>query len=130
MSTFLTLARSLKKISSPPSRAFCTGNGIRVHLETGWGIHLFGLLRFITGMGGIGSFVVAFVLLVEHVGRKVCLIMSICQDGNYFLQFTTLVGIAIEIPFALGEAFLGLEAFFIRYDGHKVGHHPHTKFWI
>ena len=31
-----------------------------------------------------------------------------------FFQFTTLVGIAIEIPFALGEAFLGLEAFFIR----------------
>lgn len=26
---------------------------------------------FIAGMGGIGSFVVAFVLLVEHVGRKV-----------------------------------------------------------
>ena len=26
---------------------------------------------FIVGMGGIGSFVVAFVLLVEHVGRKV-----------------------------------------------------------
>merc|ERR1712212_696054 len=52
----------------------------------------------LAGMGGIGSFVVAFVLLVEHVGRK----------------FTTLVGIAIEIPFALGEAFLGLEAFFIR----------------
>jgi len=70
--------------------AFCKGDGISVHL--------FGLLRFITGMGGIGSFVVAFVLLVEHVGRK----------------FTTLVGIAIEIPFALGEAFLGLEAFFIR----------------
>jgi len=78
--------------------AFCTGDGITDELGTGWGIHLFGLLRFITGMGGIGSFVVAFVLLVEHVGRK----------------FTTLVGIAIEIPFALGEAFLGLEAFFIR----------------
>ena len=73
MSTFLTSSRSLKKISFPSSRAFCTGNGIGVDLGAGWGIHLFGLLRFITGMGGIGSFVVAFVLLVEHVGRKVYL---------------------------------------------------------
>ena len=31
-----------------------------------------------------------------------------------FLQFTTLVGIAIEIPFAMGEVLLGVEAFFIR----------------
>ena len=30
-------------------------------------------------------------------------------------QFTMLVGIAIEIPFAFGEAILGVEAIFIRY---------------
>ena len=53
-----------------------------------------------------------------------------------FVQFTTLVGIAIEIPFALGEAFLGLEAFFIRYAGHKESIYQYSlstfynKFWI
>jgi len=63
-----------------------------------WGHHGFGLLRFITGMGGIGCFMVCFVLAVEHVGFK----------------FTMLVGIAIEIPFALGEAVLGVEAVLVR----------------
>ena len=29
-------------------------------------------------------------------------------------QYTMLIGIAIEIPFALGEALLGIEAYFIR----------------
>ena len=42
------------------------------------------------------------------------LVVSIRTTSDVSLQFTTLVGIAIEIPFALGEAFLGLEAFFIR----------------
>ena len=41
---------------------------------------------------------VCFVLAVEHVGFK----------------FTMLVGIAIEIPFALGEAVLGVEAVLVR----------------
>ena len=49
-------------------------------------------------MGGIGCFMVCFVLAVEHVGFK----------------FTMLVGIAIEIPFALGEAVLGVEAVLVR----------------
>ena len=70
-------------------RAFCGGD---------WGHHGYGLLRFITGMGGIGCFMVCFVLAVEHVGFK----------------FTMLVGIAIEIPFALGEAVLGVEAVLVR----------------
>ena len=70
-------------------RAFCGGD---------WGYHGFGLLRFITGMGGIGCFMVCFVLAVEHVGFK----------------FTMLVGIAIGIPFALGEAALGVEAVLVR----------------
>ena len=81
-------------------RAFCTGEG---------SVHSFGLLRFITGMGGIGSFIVCFVLLVEHVGYKVTGPQSFMPS-----QFTTLVGITVEIPFALGEALLGLEAFYIR----------------
>jgi len=61
-------------------------------------VHIYALLRFLTGMGGIGCFMVCFVLVVEHVGFK----------------FTMLVGIAIEIPFAFGEAILGVEAIFIR----------------
>merc|ERR1719431_2358172 len=70
-------------------RAFATGPG---------SVHIYAFLRFITGMGGIGCFMVCFVLVVEHVGYK----------------FTMLVGIAIEIPFAIGEAILGVEAIFIR----------------
>ena len=70
-------------------RAFCGGP---------WGAAGFGLLRFITGMGGIGCFMVSFVLVVEHVGFKL----------------TALFGVAIEIPFALGQAVLGLEAFVFR----------------
>ena len=49
-------------------------------------------------MGGIGCFMVCFVLAVEHVG----------------FRFTMLVGIAIEIPFALGEGVLGVEAVLVR----------------
>ena len=63
-----------------------------------WGSTGYGILRFITGMGGIGCFMVCFVLAVEHVGFK----------------FTMLVGIAIEIPFALGEAVLAVEALIVR----------------
>ena len=69
--------------------AFCGGE---------WGLHGYALLRFVTGMGGIGCFMVCFVLAVEHVGYK----------------FTMLIGIAIEIPFALGEALLGVEAYLVR----------------
>merc|ERR1719431_1630426 len=69
--------------------AFCSGP---------MGLHGYAFLRFLTGMGGIGCFMVCFVLAVEHVGYK----------------YTMLIGIAIEIPFALGEALLGFEAYFIR----------------
>lgn len=68
---------------------FCVGPGAE---------HGFAFLRFLTGMGGIGCFMVCFVLAVEHVGYK----------------FTMLIGIAIEIPFALGEALLGIEALVVR----------------
>ena len=34
-------------------------------------MHIYAFLRFITGMGGIGCFMVCFVLVVEHVGYKV-----------------------------------------------------------
>lgn len=62
------------------------------------GLHFYAFLRFITGMGGIGCFMVCFVLAVEHVGFK----------------YTMIIGIAIEIPFAIGEMILGLEAYFVR----------------
>ena len=39
-----------------------------------------------------------FVLIVEHVSSK----------------YTMVVGIGIDIPFAMGELLLGLEAYFIR----------------
>jgi len=58
----------------------------------------YGFFRFITGMGGMGCFMVTFVLAVEYVGFK----------------YTMLIGIVIEIPFALGEILLGLEAYYIR----------------
>ena len=82
------------------SRAFATGPG---------SVHIYAFLRFITGMGGIGCFMVCFVLVVEHVGYKVPSITLIT-----LAQFTMLVGIAIEIPFAIGEAILGVEAYAIR----------------
>lgn len=53
----------------------------------------YGILRIITGMGGIGCFMVTFVLAVEYIGAK----------------YTMLFGIAIEIPFAIGELIFGLE---------------------
>ena len=60
--------------------------------------HSYGILRFLTGVGGNAFFMVTFVLCVEYVGPK----------------YTMLSGIIIEIPFALGELLLGLEAYFIR----------------
>jgi hypothetical protein len=53
---------------------------------------------FLTGMGGMGCFMISFVICVECVGVK----------------YTMLVGIIIEIPFAIGELLLGLEAYFLR----------------
>ena len=60
--------------------------------------HGFGFFRFLTGIGGIGCFMVTFVICVEYVGAK----------------YTMLTGILIEVPFAIGEGILGLEAYFIR----------------
>ena len=54
--------------------------------------------RFLAGAGGIGGFVTAFVLAVEHAGSR----------------FTMLIGVAIMIPFAMGEASLGLAAYLVR----------------
>ena len=34
------------------------------------GLHSYAVLRFLTGMGGIGCFMSCFVLAVEHVGHR------------------------------------------------------------
>ena len=49
-------------------------------------------------MGGLGTYVVAFVMVIENTG----------------LKFTMFVGIVLNIPFAIGELILGIEAIFIR----------------
>ncbi len=59
---------------------------------------MFMVLRFITSMGGIGSFMISFVMATEFVGTK----------------YRTLCGILIEVPFALGELYIVLLAYFIR----------------
>lgn len=61
-------------------------------------MHSYGFFRFLTGVGGMALFMVTFVLCVEYVGVK----------------YTMLTGIVIEIPFAMGELVLALEAYLIR----------------
>ena len=53
----------------------------------------------ILGLGGAGCFVSSFVIAIEYSGRK----------------FTTYLGIAFAIPFAIGELLLGLQAYYLRY---------------
>jgi len=54
--------------------------------------------RFLTSCGGMGLFITTFVIALEFVGTK----------------YRTLCGIAIEIPFALGELYIVFLAYFIR----------------
>jgi len=54
--------------------------------------------RFLTSCGGMGLFITTFVIALEFVGTK----------------YRTLCGIAIEIPFALGELYIIFLAYFIR----------------
>ena len=56
------------------------------------------VFRFVTSMGGVGSFMTCFVLATEFVGTK----------------YRTACGILIEIPFALGELYIVLLAYYIR----------------
>ncbi len=62
------------------------------------GMHGYGFFRFLTGVGGMALFMVTFVICVEYVGVK----------------YTMLTGIIIEVPFAIGELILALEAYYIR----------------
>ena len=59
---------------------------------------MFMVFRFLTCMGGVGCFLIPFVWVTEFVGTN----------------YRTLVGIIIEIPFALGELYLVMLAYFIR----------------
>ena len=61
-------------------------------------MHSYGFFRFLTGIGGMAMFMVTFVICVEYVGAK----------------YTMFTGIIIEVPFALGELVLALEAYLIR----------------
>eukprot|EP00090_Calanus_glacialis_P032653 TRINITY_DN5410_c0_g1_i1.p1 TRINITY_DN5410_c0_g1~~TRINITY_DN5410_c0_g1_i1.p1 ORF type:complete len:558 (-),score=101.16 TRINITY_DN5410_c0_g1_i1:160-1833(-) len=54
--------------------------------------------RFLTSCGGMGLFITTFVIALEFVGTK----------------YRTVCGIAIEIPFALGELYIVFLAYFIR----------------
>ena len=54
--------------------------------------------RFLTSCGGMGLFITTFVIALEFVGTK----------------YRTVCGIAIEIPFALGELYIVILASFIR----------------
>ena len=69
--------------------ALCSGAG---------GVYAFAATRFICGIGAMATFMVSFVLIVEHVGFK----------------YSYMAGLLIDIPFALGEVLLGVEAYFIR----------------
>ena len=58
----------------------------------------FAFFRFMTGFFVKGLYMMAFIISVECVGPR----------------FTAIVGIALNIPFAIGELILGLEAYFVR----------------
>jgi len=62
------------------------------------GLYAFAILRFLCGVGGIACFMVSFVLIVEHVGS----------------EYLMIVGVGINIPFAIGEIILGMEAYLVR----------------
>ena len=55
-------------------------------------------------------------MVLNTVGIMLMLWLVDQKFEKHFLQFTMLVGIAIEIPFAIGEAVLGVEAYLIRYQ--------------
>ena len=69
--------------------AFCTGP---------YGVYAIAFSRFICGTGAMATFMVSFVLNVEHVGFK----------------YSYVAGLLIDVPFAFGEILLGVEAYFIR----------------
>lgn len=65
-------------------------------LSTDYAMYM--VFRFITSMGGVGCFITAFVLSTEFVGKR----------------YRTICGIMIEVPFAIGELYVTILAYFVR----------------
>jgi len=61
-------------------------------------VEMYIVARFITSCGGMGIFITVFVLSMEFIGPK----------------FRTMCGVAIQIPFALGELYIVLMAYLVR----------------
>ena len=56
------------------------------------------MTRFFTGLGGMGAFLVSFVLIVEIAGKRT----------------KTFVGINIEVPFAIGKSCVSLVGYRVK----------------
>eukprot|EP00095_Tigriopus_kingsejongensis_P008775 snap_masked-scaffold1505_size38140-processed-gene-0.0 protein:Tk08775 transcript:snap_masked-scaffold1505_size38140-processed-gene-0.0-mRNA-1 annotation:"organic cation transporter protein" len=75
---------------------FLTGGSIGAAMSFNFPMYI--VFRFITSIGGVGMFITSFVLCMEFIGPS----------------YRTLCGFGIEIPFAVGELYVGLLAYFIR----------------
>jgi len=71
-------------------------SGLVCALAPNYPIYLMG--RFVTGIGAVGTLMIAFILAVEFIGVK----------------HRTFVGIMIQFPFAFGLCTTGVMAYFIR----------------
>ena len=104
------------------SGAWCSGDH---------GVYMFAVTRFLTGLGAMSCFMVSFVLMVESVSTKHTMMAGIgemyfgymllskllkCTSYSHFLSCLNwhLCFAGINIPFAIGELVLGLEAYFVR----------------
>jgi len=66
------------------------------------------VLRFLTAVGGVGLFNEAFTLTVEVMGAKEIV------PWLPWVTYRNLMGNVVQIPYAVGEAILGVFAIFIR----------------
>jgi MFS family permease len=64
--------------------------------------------RFLTAVGGVGLFNEAFTLTVELMGSREIV------PWLPWVTYKNLMGNAIQVPYAIGEAILGVFAYFIR----------------
>lgn len=75
---------------------FLTGGSIGSAMSLNFPMYI--AFRFVTSMGGVGMFITAFVLCMEFIGPS----------------YRTICGFGIEIPFAMGELYVGFLAYFVR----------------
>ena len=73
----------------------CLSSVISAFMPTAAG---YGFFRWLTGIGGMGSYLIAAVLVLEYVSNS----------------YNTLVGVLIPIPFSIGGLLLALDAYLIR----------------